>query len=304
MVSKREIDRVVNIYQSTVASLDKVLVGQKNVKKAVAASILCDIGSKILMTGGPGTGKTTLSKFLSTSFESERISITSDIFPSDIQEQLKRNQNLQLLQIDEFNRASGKIQSVFLELFAEKQMSIGGEKYEFKDFYVFATQNSADIAGVFNVPQAVYDRFDMNIYFEKLSDEEKRILFFRGFKPETESHFELDELIETKLAVSHFETTPKDEDIMMRIFGMIDAMNLDGERLFAGSNIRAHTFALKLVKLIALSNGRDSIFPTDIIDFLNYIYIHRIDQNVASMNDKAVLDQFDAVKNKIVSMKR
>ena len=81
-------------------------------------------------------------------------------------------------------------------------------------------------------------------------------------------------------------------------------MALDGQRLFGGSNIRAHKFALKLAKLTALRNGRSQIFPSDIVDFVNYIYMHRIDQNIACIGEKQVLDKFDEVKSKILSMKR
>lgn len=304
MATRKEIESVIKIYQSTLTALDQVLIGQSKAKNAIASSILCDMSSKILMTGNTGVGKTTISNFLATSFNSERISVTSDMIPSDVQEQLKNRQNMQLLQVDEFNRASGKVQSTFIELFAEKQMSIGGEKYKFHDFYVFATQNSADIAGVFNVPQAVYDRFDINIYFDELTEEEKRKLFFSGFEAKTESHLRLDELVETAYAVSSFMTEKQDEDIMMQIFHFIDSMALDGQRLFGGSNIRAHKFALKLAKLTALRNGRSQIFPSDIVDFVNYIYMHRIDQNIACIGEKQVLDKFDEVKSKILSMKR
>ncbi len=304
MATRKEIESVIEIYQSTLTALDQVLIGQSKAKNAIASSILCDMSSKILMTGNTGVGKTTISNFLATSFNSERISVTSDMIPSDVQEQLKNRQNMQLLQVDEFNRASGKVQSTFIELFAEKQMSIGGEKYKFHDFYVLATQNSADIAGVFNVPQAVYDRFDINIYFDELTEEEKRKLFFSGFEAKTKSHLRLDELVETAYAVSSFMTEKQDEDIMMQIFHFIDSMALDGQRLFGGSNIRAHKFALKLAKLTALRNGRSQIFPSDIVDFVNYIYMHRIDQNIACIGEKQVLDKFDEVKSKILSMKR
>lgn len=304
MTTRKEIESVSEIYYSLLSSLDQVLIGQAKAKKAIASSILCDTNSKILMTGNTGVGKTTISNFLATSFNSERISVTSDMIPSDVQEQLKDKRNMQLLQVDEFNRASGKVQSTFIELFAEKQMSIGGEKYKFNDFYVLATQNSADIAGVFNVPQAVYDRFDINIYFDNLTEAEKRKLFFGDFEAATESHLAVDDLVESAYAVSNFKTEKQDEDIMMQIFRFIDSMTLDGQRLFGGSNIRAHKFALKLAKLTALRNGRSQIFPSDIVDFINYIYMHRIDQNIARIGEKQVLDKFDEVKSKILSMKR
>lgn len=304
MITQKTIKGIVHVYDSAIRTLDSVLVGQEQVKKVVASSLLCDTNSKVLLTGNTGVGKTTLSKFLASGFNSERITVTSDMIPSDIQEQLKNKKDMQFLQIDEFNRASGKVQSVFIELFAEKQMSINGEQYQFGDFYVFATQNSADISGIFNVPQAVYDRFDVNIYFDYLSQEEKRELLFHDFKPQEYCDIDINGLRYIKKVVDNFPLDKKDEDVMMRVFNLIDGMSLNNQSLFAGSNIRAHKYALRLVKFFALTQGRDYLMPTDILDFLNYIYMHRINQNVCRIGDKAVIDKFDETKEKIYSMRR
>ena len=188
MVNREIIKNVMHIYDSVYAGLDGVLVGQEGAKKVVTSSLLCDKNSKILLTGNTGTGKTTLANYIGTSFKKNKISVTSDLLPSDVQEELIATPDFSLLHIDEFNRASGKLQSAFLELFAERQISYTGAIHNFGDFYVLATQNSADIAGIFNVPQAVYDRFDVNVYFGALASSDKRKLFFSGFEPSFEAH--------------------------------------------------------------------------------------------------------------------
>jgi len=304
MEKNENIKRVMEIYPALLSSLDSVLIGQSNVKKVIAASILCDNNSRILLTGNTGTGKTTLSNYLASSFNSERISITSDMIPSDVQNQLINKRDMRFLQVDEFNRASGKLLSTFIELFAERQISVAGAKYNFNDFYVFATQNSADISGIFNVPQAIYDRFDVNIYFESLTDDEKRQLFFNAFVPSVKSNINESDLQIAKTSVDEFRTEKKDEDIMMQAFGLIDNMTINDRKLFAGSNIRAHKYALRLAKLIALSNGRNYILPADIASFINYLYMHRIDQNVARINDDNVCDKFKDVQDQILSIRR
>ena len=43
---------------------------------------------------------------------------------------------------------------------------------------------------------------------------------------------------------------------------------------------------------------------TDIIDFLDYVYMHRINQNLARIGDREVVDRFNDTKNKICSIKR
>lgn len=303
-MEKNDIEKVAQIYEAMLHSFDEVLIGESNVKKIITSAMLCDTNSRILLTGNTGTGKTSLTNYLASSFNSKRISVTSDMIPSDIQEELKDNKKMSFLQIDEFNRASGKVQSTFIELFAENQMNFGGEKYSFNDFYVFATQNSADIAGVFNVPQAVYDRFDINVYFDALTEDEKRELLFRGFEPAKKSHINLADIEFTKKAVSSFTTNEKDEDIMMQIFELIDDMKLDGKSLFAGSNIRAHKFALKLAKLQALASGRYYLLPCDISDFINYLYKHRIDQNITISNEDDINNRFYDTQKQILSLKR
>lgn len=298
------INHTQSIFHNTVRELDKVLIGQENVKKAIAASLLCSTNSKILLTGNTGLGKTTVTKFLASSFDSERISVTSDMIPYDIQSQLKNKQKMSFLQIDEFNRASGKVQSAFIELLEEKQMSIGGQKYEFGDFYVFATQNSADIAGIFNVPQAVYDRFDVNIYFDDLSDEEKQVLLFSGFIPAKTSSLNVSNLAFTAKVVDAFKLGDGDQNILMSAFKIIDQMCINDSKIFAGSNIRAHKFATRLAKIIALANGRDYLLPSDFAGFIKYLYLHRIDQNVARINDQNLEKKFKLAEDQILAIRR
>ena len=91
---------------------------------------------------------------------------------------------------------------------------------------------------------------------------------------------------------------------MMKTFEIIDSMTIKEKKLFAGSNIRAHKFALKLAKLNALANGRNYLLSADIADFVNYLYMHRIDQNIARIGDYEVEERFYDVKKKILSIKR
>lgn len=297
------IDNVSQIYRDTIDTLDKVLVGQSNVKKVVASAILCDTNSKMLLTGDIGMGKTTLAAFLANSFNSERISVTSDLIPTDIFNQLKNKQHLRFLHLDEFNRANGKVQSAFIELFAEKQLSIGGDKYTFGDFYVLATQNSKDISGVFSVPQTVYDRFDVNIFFEELTEEDKRrILFAEDCVPS--SIIREQDILFTKKTVDNFKLRQEDQNLFMQMFDIIDTLTFNNKKLFAGSNIRAHKFAIKLAKLNALVDGRDYILPRDLVSFINYLYNHRINQNIVEIREENVLTILDEAKSDILSLKR
>lgn len=305
MITSERMNKVRYIYNDVYRTLEDALVGQDAVKKVVASSLLCDKSSKLLLTGNTGTGKTTLSNFLGSSFKKERISVTSDLLPSEVQEQLIARPDFTFLQIDEFNRASGKLQSAFLELFAEGQITYSGAIHdEFQAFYVFATQNSADISGVFNVPQAVYDRFDVNVYFGDLKPEEKKTLFFSGFEPKRKSSIDLNAIDYTTGAVADFELDEGEQNLLLRVFDYMDSLIFNGERLFAGSNVRAHKYAIKLAKINAMVHGRNHILPSDLADYIIYLYLHRIDQNVASLTNQNVHDLLENASKEVLKMRK
>lgn len=303
-VIEQEMKNVSQIYERILTLLDGALIGQADVKKLVTAALLCDTNSKVLFTGNTGMGKTSLVNFLASSFNASRISITADMLPMDIQEQLKENLNLNFLQIDEFNRASGKLQSALLELLAEKQITINGNKYSFNDFYVFATQNSADISGVYSVPQAVYDRFDINVSFDDLTMEDKEKIIFSDFEVAKQSYITISDLMMTKRAVNNFVPSEKDKELLMRCFALIDNLKLEGQALFAGSNIRAHKFALKLAKLVAMASGRHYILSSDFAFFIPSLYTHRINQNLAEITDEDVKDTLDKAQRQVLELKK
>lgn len=313
---------VAKVYDDVLSQLDRALIGQKKVKKVVASSLLCDTNSRILLTGGTGFGKSTLSDFVATSFKTERIEVTSDLLPSeiqkslttsvipeeennsDIQKQVIEEKKFRLLQVEELNRANAKAQSAFIELFDKNQITTDERIYHFQDFYVIATQNNEEVAGIFNVPLAIYDRFGMSVSYDDLSEEELRNLLFGYFQPSKKSHLNEFFINTVKKEVESFHLTKVDEDMMLAICKKIDTMVLHNKKLFAGSNYRAHAFALKLVKLMALSSERNYLMPTDILDFIEPLYMHRINQNVAQIGDENVKELFDDMKLKIRNLNR
>lgn len=302
---ENNIMKIIEYYNQVKKYLDYVLVGENNAKKAITTALLCDKNCRILLTGNTGTGKTTIANHLANQFNSKRISITSDMIPSDIQEILKKDTTLEFLHPDEFNRASGKVQSSLIEILAENQMTIEDHIYKFPDFEVVATQNSSDIAGIFNVPQAVYDRFDMNVYLGNITRDELKEILFGDNHQEDCPNINLKEIINnTSQIVNNFVLSEADKDLFMKAFDTIDFYNYNSKKMFSGSNIRAHKFAIKTAKLSAMASGRDQILPTDIAQYITYIYMHRIDQNILKINDYKTNEQFENIKEKVLSIKK
>lgn len=297
------IDKIIKIYNETIDIFNDILVGQLMAKKVLASSLLCDSNSKILLTGKVGMGKTKITNYLAKCFESLRISITEDLMPSEVLEQIKKHPQIRLLQLEEFNRARAKVQASFNELFAEQQITIDGKKYPFKDLYVIATQNDSDIAGLFNVSQAVYDRFDVRISFDSLDEEEMRDILFNS-SPKNTKPLKKEELILAKNILMNFSLKENDEDLFIKSFKIINDLKYNNQNLFFGSNIRAHKFAIKLAKLNALIDGRDYILPRDIALFLEYVYTHRIDETVINPNSLEVENIFESTRDEILRLKR
>ena len=86
---------------------------------------------------------------------------------------------------DEINRAPAKVQSALLEVMAERQVSIGGQRYPVPlPFLVLATQNPIESEGVYPLPEAQRDRFLMKINVDYPSPAEEREIVYRmGVEP-------------------------------------------------------------------------------------------------------------------------
>lgn len=304
MITEKDINTVTKIYHKLYASLDEVLVGQTNAKMVMAVSLLCDRNSKILLQGNVGAGKTTLANALRNTFPSERISVTSDLLPSDIQNQLKDKDQMQVLQIDEFNRMNGKSQTSLVEVMAEHKMTLEGKEYLYSDFNVIATQNPEDTTGIFSIPQAIYDRFDVCIDFKRLTEKEKKIILFGGFEPATTLNITKEELEVTSEAVSRFSFNQEDEDILMQSVQMINAMCIKEQELFTGDNIRADKFFLKVARLVSMLYGKSYVAHPYIVDYIPYIYGHRVNPHLVGVSKKDVKEEFYKIEDEIASIKR
>ena len=167
----------------------KTIVGQDKVIEGLLRGIICD--GHVLLEGVPGIAKTlivkTLAKVIGGSYS--RIQFTADLLPTDITglTTYDRSKGFSVLKgpvfanfviADEINRSPPKVQSALLEAMQEKQVTIGRETYQLPlPFFVMATQNPIESAGVYNLPEAQIDRFlfKLNIYYPN-TDEEGEIL--------------------------------------------------------------------------------------------------------------------------------
>lgn len=293
-------------YYETVRNyLDTLIIGEGKAKDIITSSLLCDKNSRILLIGKPGTAKSTISKGIASNFLSKKISITSDLLPIDILNSIKNHRNLRALQLEELNRASGKVQSSLIELLADNMISLEDETIDFSNFYAIATQNDSEVSGIFDVPLAIYDRFDAVIRLGNLTyDEVEQVLF--DYKPkQRKADFDLEGIIDkTSSAVEEFPFDSENRRMIMEAVKIIDSTKYGNENLFATSNIRGHQFLIKMASLHALVNGKKDIMADDMSDYIEYIYAHRINQALLKINNQETKNAMRTIEGEVLSIKR
>ena len=152
--------------------LNQIVLDKPQAIKLALSGILA--GGHLLLQDLPGMGKTTLAQglaqLLGLSFS--RVQFTNDMLPADIlgmsiYDQSKQQFEFrpgpiftQLLLADEINRSSPKTQSALLEGMEERQVTQDGQTYALpQPFFVIATQNPLQQAGVYPLPESQLDRF-------------------------------------------------------------------------------------------------------------------------------------------------
>ncbi len=164
----------------------KVIVGQDNVINGIIRSVLSDGHS--IVEGVPGIAKTLIVKTLAqiTGCSFSRIQFTADLLPTDITGLTIYNKEKEEFTVakgpvfanfiiaDEINRSPPKVQSALLEAMQEEQVTIGKTTYKLPlPFFVMATQNPIEQAGVYTLPEAQLDRFlfKLKITYPEVEDE-------------------------------------------------------------------------------------------------------------------------------------
>ena len=164
------------ILRQAIDQIGHIVLGKEHQIRLSLACLLAR--GHLLIEDIPGVGKTTLAHALARTLglAFQRIQFTSDLLPADIlgaaiydRENGKFNFHpgpifAQVILADEINRASPKAQSALLEAMEEGQVSIEGETRPLPSpFFVIATQNPSEQAGVFPLPESQLDRFLMRI---------------------------------------------------------------------------------------------------------------------------------------------
>lgn len=277
------------ISEKVLANVEKVIIGKKQVAKLLLTALIAD--GHVLLEDVPGTGKTKLAKTLAKSLSADfsRIQFTPDLLPGDITgiNIFDRQKNefvlrkgpvfTNILLADEINRATPRTQAGLLECMEERQVTIDGVSYTpGAPFFVIATQNPIESAGVFPLPDAQMDRFMMKLSMGLPTKDEELAILERYMSKEPLAELTnvltLEELLSAREEANQVFVHPCIREYMVNI---IDATRT-AEGIVMGVSPRGSIAFLRSVKAYAYLEGRNYVNPDDVKAVAAHVLAHRL----------------------------
>lgn len=281
-------------------NVESVFLGKSQVVRWTLASALA--GGHILLEDVPGVGKTTLAlalaKSLGLSFQ--RIQFTSDLLPGDILgvsiysaqtgEFIFRPGPIfaGLVLADEINRTTPRTQSALLEAMSEGSVSVDDETRALPEpFLVIATQNPLDHHGTYPLPESQLDRFMLRLSIGyPLRQVERAILLERRF---IEPVQELKAVLDAEGLLHLQKLTAKvkvEESVVDYILAVVNATR-EHPAIRIGISTRGALSMLRLVRAIALIEGRDYVIPDDAREVFVPCFAHRLSLMTGEQEQRA-----------------
>ena len=286
-------DAVVRLSQHLRTEMDKVIVGQEELKKQCLITLLCR--GHALLEGVPGIAKTlavkTMSLILNLDFQ--RVQCTSDLMPADIIGTKILNMSTSafqlhqgpiftsLLLVDEINRMPPRTQAALLECMQERQVTIDGERHALSsNFTVFATQNPIEFEGTYPLPEAQLDRFLVKIRVPYPSSKEEIQLLANvqnGFDADHLDQIGLVPLEQSALDEARaVARAVKMEDSLFAYIVQLVRRTREWPALSLGASPRSAVNLLAFSKAVAALDGRDYVIPDDVKQAAAPVLRHRI----------------------------
>jgi len=296
------------LYDAVLGELEKVLIGNDETVERLTVALLTR--GHILLEGVPGVAKTTLANIFgrASGLEYRRIQMTPDILPADItgthiyreftgEFELERGPIFaNVVVADEINRATPKTQSALLEAMEERNVTIRGETLALPEpFMVIATQNPLEMEGVFELPEAQRDRFQLKLTMG-LPDRDQERKLARRFDDEptlgpdaVEQVVEPDALLAARERVADVHVSDPVVDYILDLV----AATRDHPETAHGASPRATLAFVDTAKARAAINGRAYAIPDDVKLLAEAILTHRIvlstDANLSDVTPEAVV---------------
>jgi len=314
-----KIERLRSANDTIVAEIRKAVVGQDRVVKELMIALFAQ--GHCLLLGVPGLGKTLLVRTLAAglSLGFRRVQFTPDLMPSDITgtEVIEENRETgerifrfikgpiftNILLADEINRTPPKTQAALLEAMQEKQVTVGGDRYDLAlPFFVLATQNPIEQEGTYPLPEAQLDRFMflINVGYPTEEEEMKILdLTTAGYEPDVQPVLSGVEITELQHLVRRVNIS---EEIMRAIVQLVrrtrvgegSAPDAVKQWVSWGAGPRACQNLVLGAKAGAILDGRSDVGIGDVLEVAKPVLNHRILLNfVAQSEGVTSLDVID-----------
>ncbi len=310
-ISKARIQRYSKILEKIKKEVGRVVVGQKVIVESILRALISD--GHVLVEGVPGIAKTLLIRALgeATGCKTKRIQFTIDLLPSDILGLTTYNKKkgfvfvkgpvfANFLIADEINRASSKTQSALLEAMQEKMVTISKTSYPLPlPFFVMATQNPIESAGVNPLPEAQVDRFLFKLSMPYPSGEEERKIIkqnitlnkFEDFNIKSVTNYK--KILEMQKDVKKVYLSPEIEKYIVNLVTTTREKNkkLSMEKyIYLGSSPRASIGLFIASKAQAMIEGKNYVTPNHVKIVAPDVLRHRILLNYEGQAENIKVD--------------
>ena len=273
----------------------KAVVGQEDIVNSLIRALICN--GHVLIEGVPGIAKTFVIKCLGrvSGCDVKRVQFTVDLLPTDIigMTIYRQGKGFELskgpifanfLIADEINRSPPKTQSALLEAMQEKQVTIGKETLMLpKPFFVMATQNPLEQAGVYTLPEAQIDIFIFKLMMSYPSKEQERAILRQNIDIMSFENFKLKQILNPQVIIDMQELVkeiyiaPEIEEYIVSIVNTTRDKKFHYSRFIEwGASPRASISLFMASRAEAMLNGRSYVIPQDVKRVAHDILRHRI----------------------------
>ena len=248
-------------------------------------------GGHVLIEDHPGVGKTALARSLARSVQAEfsRVQCTADMLPADVTGTMIFNQRESVFEfhpgpifanvvlVDEINRASPKTQSGLLESMQERRVTVDQQTHELaRPFLIIATQNPAEYAGTYPLPEAQLDRFMIRIELGYPDPAEEADMLAGHAAGDLVSTLEpVADLDDVRRAQDAAAAVHGSAELRRYVVALAEATRRD-PRLELGASPRAALMLFRAAKAFAAVGGRDHALPDDVQALAPSVLSHRL----------------------------
>ena len=273
----------------SIAQVNTLVLGKPQEVRLAFSALLS--GGHLLIEDQPGLGKTTLAHALAATLGLgfERVQFTSDLMPSDILGVSVYDAGAarfefhpgpvfaQVLLADEINRAPPRTQSALLEAMAEQQVSIDGTTHALpRPFFVIATQNPADLAGTYPLPDSQLDRFLLRLSLGYPGEAAERELLTGADRRELIANAMPRLGPDSVLALREASNRAHASEALLDYVQALLHRSRHHPGVRTGLSPRAGISLLRAARAHALLLGRGHVLPEDVQALFIHVAAHRL----------------------------